>query len=218
MAQASITIPGAAIRSRAIGVLFMAIFGTLWAVIGAVSLQGAGNILLWVCTSIIFVLLLGGSIYLFRISNTLPRQMSAENNADWKKRRRWFRVIFATEGVAMGIATAICNATNHLDFLFPIIALIVGLHFFPLAPVFRMPSHYVTGALICLLALITMLVLPARITIASQQIILWWVVTGLGEALVLWGTGLLLFIIGMGLLRGGVPGEYAAAYGSSREG
>lgn len=74
MTQTSLTIPpGAAVRSIASGMLFMAFFGTLWASIGIGGLQGWG--LLWpsiVAVLVGITLLIGGSSLLLasrRLSN-----------------------------------------------------------------------------------------------------------------------------------------------------
>jgi hypothetical protein len=80
-------------------------------------------------------------------------------------------------------------------------AIIVGIHFFPLAPLFQVRSHYLTGALLCLVAIVTLLVVPTRVTVGNREIIAWWVVVGFGCALILWVTGLALWLQGQHLLH-----------------
>jgi hypothetical protein len=79
-------------------------------------------------------------------------------------------------------------------------ALIVGVHFFPLAALFQVKTHYLVGALLCLLAIITLLVVPESIKLGGQQITAQWVVLGFGAALILWGVGLSLWLLGKRLL------------------
>ena len=204
MEQTTTDIPGAAVRGTASGVFFMAIFGTLWVDIGIAGLQGWGLPWLIVAGVLVGVALFTGGASLMRASRQLTDQVTAENAQYWKRARRWFRIIFATEGITMGVTSAICGASGHYDLIFPLMAIIVGVHFFPLAPLLRMKTHYITGALLCILAIVTLIFVPARATLDGQQIIAWWTVVGLGSALVLWGTGLVLFFLGRRLLQRGL--------------
>jgi hypothetical protein len=201
MAQAAVRIPQAALRGVASGVLFMAFFGTLWACIGIAGLQGWGLPWLLLAALLVGSVFFAGGMRLIRASSRLTGQVTSANDQYWKKARRWFGIIFATEGLAMGVTSAICGATGHFDLMFPLVALIVGIHFFPLAPLFRMPTHYLTGALLCLLALGTLFFVPARAVLGGRQIIAWWVVVGFGSTLILWVTGLVIWLVGRRLLN-----------------
>ncbi len=197
-------IPKAAVSGIARGVFFMAIFGTLWAYIGLVGLNDWNPLWLWILPPIVGIALFSGGISLTRAAGQLTSPVSNENAQGWKKKQRWFGIIFATEGVTMGIVTSLCGATGHYDLIFPLMAIIAGLHFFPLAPLFNLKSHYVTGALLCLLSIITLLVVPARTMLGGQQIIAWWSVVGFGSALILWLTGLAILLYGRNVLRLGL--------------
>ena len=204
MAQTTRVIPKALVRGMARGTFFMAIFSTLWAYIGLVGLNGWGGLWLWIPPAIIGIALFCSGISLTRAAEQLTDPVSEENALRWKKKRRWFGIIFATEGLAMGIVSAICGATGHYNLIFPLMAIIAGLHFFPLAPLFNLKSHYVTGALLCLISIITLLTVPARTTLGGQQIIAWWSVVGFGSALILWLTGIAILLYGRNLLRLGL--------------
>ncbi len=52
----------------------------------------------------------------------------------------------------MFVAANVCINLKIAEYVSPIIALIVGLHFIPLAFFMRIPSHLVIGGLMCLLA------------------------------------------------------------------
>jgi hypothetical protein len=80
-------------------------------------------------------------------------------------------------------------------------ALIVGIHFFPLAWLFRFGAHYVTGALLCLVGLAALLVVPVTATLGGREIMARALVAGGGCAAILWGTGLLLWARGARALR-----------------
>ncbi len=106
---------------------------------------------------------------------------------------RWFVIIFAVEGLAIGIASYLCNVTDRFDRFFPIMAIIVGLHFLPLARLFRVTFYYAVGALLCLLGLTALLFVPATITLADREMLGRLLLVGFGAAAILWTTGLTLW-------------------------
>jgi len=83
-------------------------------------------------------------------------------------------------GRSIAVASVVCNATDHFDRFFPIMALIVGIHSFPLARLFRHRAHYLTGALLCLVGLIALLAVPVSVTMggASFWSGRWWSALG----------------------------------------
>ncbi len=196
MNQTSTTIPGDAVRGVASGVFFMAFFGTLWAGVGIVGLQGWGWLWLSLVAVLIGIGLLSAGISLRRASQRLPKQVAEETALRWKGKRIWFRIIFATEGLSIWIVSGIFGAINRNDLIFPIMALIVGIHFFPLAALFQIKAYYLVGTLLCLLAIITLLVVPESVRLGDQQITFQSVVLGFGAALILWVVGLGLWLLG----------------------
>lgn len=200
MEQTSSTIPGAAVRGTASGVFFMAFFGTLWAYTGVMGLQGRGVTLVLVVAVIIDIALFIGGVSLIRASRELTNQVSKAQLRRWTSTRFWFNIIFATEGLVIVITIAVCNATRHPELIPLIIAIIVGVHFLPLAHLFQVKLYYFTGTLLCLLAIITWLFLPEKLTLGEYQINAFMSVVGFGSALILWGTGLAIWLLGKRLL------------------
>ncbi|WP_342598253.1 hypothetical protein MHB48_11735 [Psychrobacillus sp. FSL H8-0483] len=200
MTQTSKTIPGAAVRGTASGVFFMAFFGTLWAYTGIMGLQGWGVPLLLVTAVAIGIALFIGGISLIRASRELTNQVSKTDLRRGKRTRFWFNIIFAAEGLAIAITIAVSNATGHSELIPVVIAIIVGVHFLPLALLFQVRLYYFTGALLCLLAIITLLFVPAKVTLGGHQINAFMSVVGFGSALILWGTGLAIWLMGRKLL------------------
>ncbi|MCY9659733.1 hypothetical protein P5G65_09285 [Paenibacillus chondroitinus] len=47
-----------------------------------------------------------------------------------------------------------------------------------------------------LLAIATLLFVPERAALGGHPVITWWLVVGFGSALILWGTGLKIWLIG----------------------
>ncbi len=194
-----------AVRGVASGVLFMAVFSTLWANIGIGGLQGWGG--RWPALVAILggIGLLTGGISLLLVSRRLPSQVA---DVQWGSRTGlWFGSIFATEGLCIGVASGVCRALNRFDLFFPLMALIVGVHFFPLATLFQVTPYYLVGALLCALALITLLAVPDQITLGGHQIAAQPAVLGLGAAVILWGTGVGLWLLGKRMLARGEPME-----------
>ncbi|MFE3982301.1 MULTISPECIES: DUF7010 family protein [unclassified Priestia] len=194
------TIPRAAVRGTASGVIFMAFFGTLWAGIGIRGMQGWEFPVLITLSLLIGVVLFISAIALIKNSRQLTNEVIKKDGARWRKKNRWFGIIFSLEGLFIAIAAFICVSTNHLNLFVPVMALIVGAHFFPLASLFQVPIYYITGTLLCLLATIVMLTFPVKIIVSDHQIMAWWVSVGFGSALILWGTGVIVCLRGFRLL------------------
>ncbi|WP_375347420.1 hypothetical protein ACEWPB_28475 (plasmid) [Priestia megaterium] len=194
------TIPRAAVRGTASGVIFMAFFGTLWAGIGIRGMQGWEFPVFITLSLLIGVVLFISAFALIKSSSQLSNEVIKEDRDRSRKKNRWFGIIFSLEGLLIAIAAFICVSTNHLNLFVPVMALIVGAHFFPLASLFQVPIYYITGTLLCLLATITMLTFPVKIIVSDHQIMAWWVSVGFGSALILWGTGVIVCLKGFRLL------------------
>ncbi|MEY9979417.1 hypothetical protein [Lysinibacillus sp. RC79] len=203
-------IPRVAVRGTAFGVIFMAFFGTLWAGIGIRGLQGWGFLWLLILSLLIGVILLIGGIVLIMNSKRLSNEMVEGDSQRWKRKNMWFGIIFGLEGVLIAIAAAICGSTNHLDLFVPVMALIVGAHFFPLAQLFQVKIYYISGSLLCLLSGITLFTFPIKVTWGNYQIMVWWTSVGFSSALILWGTGVAVWITGHRLLNKVVNGSKEA--------
>lgn len=194
------TIPRAAVRGTASGVIFMAFFGTLWAGIGIRGMQRWEFPVFITLSLLIGVVLFISAFALIKSSSQLSNEVIKEDRNRWRKKNRWFGIIFSLEGLLIAIAAFICVSTNHLNLFVPVMALIVGAHFFPLASLFQVPIYYITGTLLCLLATIVMLTFPVKIIVSDHQIMAWWVSVGFGSALILWGTGVIVCLRGFRLL------------------
>lgn len=72
--------------------------------------------------------------------------------------------------------------------------MIVWLHFFALARLFQVKIYHVTGGLLILLAAAALPAVPGRVTLGMHQILLSWSLPGFGSALILWGTGLAMWL------------------------
>lgn len=182
---------GVAIRGTGSGVSFLALFGVLWAEVGIGGLKGLGAPWLSLVAVVLGLVLLIAGITLIRASRQLPHRNTPAASQERRRRRRWFAIIFATEMIAITIAGVICRAVNRLDLFLPLIMLIVGIHFWPLAALFYVRNYYVVGVLLCLVAIITLLVVPEGFRLRNHLVAGWQVVLGLCGATILLGVGFL---------------------------
>ncbi len=185
------------VRNASRGLLFTAIFGAAWGLEAANALNGWESPWPLIFIAAIGMFLITRAMALRRAAAVLP----VDENVDRANRRtRWFRTIFVLEVAFIVAGVTICNATGHPELGIPVAVAIVGLHFFPMAPLFGMRGFYSTGALLCLLAVLTVLLLPSRTTFESVRIHAWWAVAGFGAAVILWGTGIRSWMRGKELL------------------
>jgi hypothetical protein len=147
-------LPAIAIRSVATGLIMMTVFTGLWTGI-AYGAGLSGSLYQWLLFVfiILMVLLLVRAIGFFRLARKYPSIQSAEEAAEGKKMGMWFGIIFGAEGLLIVVAINIVNNLGYPDLVIPAIALVVGLHFFPLAWVFKRKIDYWLASWSVLIAL-----------------------------------------------------------------
>jgi len=151
------------------GIWVLTIFAAIWF---AVGVAGAG--LPWMALlvpSVVSGALIGWGL---RTTGTeAPRNLNVG---------RLVGIWSAVEGVAIFIAANVCVNIGAQDGVVPVIAIIVGLHFLPLARGIPLPLYYATGAALVALGLGALL-LPGPERMG---------VTGFGAAAILWVSCVLL--------------------------
>ncbi|CAN7449806.1 hypothetical protein LJR153_003006 [Paenibacillus sp. LjRoot153] len=182
-----------AVIGAANGVMFMTFFGALWASIGIVGSHQLVAQWPLVLSAIITLILLSGAISLFVKSRSINHTVTPKEREDWKRINRKFGLIFGLEGLAIFLASVICNTLDHFEVFFPIMAIIVGIHFFPLASLFREKFYYGTGIVMSILGIIS-LFLPINATIGDVSLIAISTFIGFGSAVTLWVTGLRIWV------------------------
>ncbi|WP_028552115.1 hypothetical protein [Paenibacillus sp. UNC451MF] len=188
-----VKLPKAAVFGAANGVMFMTFFGALWASIGIIGSHGLGDPWSLVLSGVVTLILLSGAISLFGKARNMNFAVTPEEREHWRKINRKFGLIFGLEGLAIFIASVICNIINNFEVFFPIMAIIVGIHFFPLAQLFRENFYYGTGVMLSILGIITFF-LPMNATVNNVTLIATSTFIGFGSALTLWVTGLRIWI------------------------
>ena len=135
-------IPDAAVKGIATGLCMMAFFTLIWAAIAFGGLHGSIYwlaLLIFPAFSIVFII---NAIKLFRIAKYFPKLTSEADIAEGKKMGKWFGIIFGAEGLGIFIGIKVVVNLGHPDLTFPVMALVVGLHFYPLAKVFKRTIDY----------------------------------------------------------------------------
>lgn len=131
-------------RGRGLGLVVCSAFGAFWASSSRTEWPSAFVVAGYALIALITAALMTAGVALMRRSRQRPRAIDA-SAAQQRRTGTFFLAIFAAEIVAMNVV-AYALARHHLmQYLIPAIAIIVGLHFYPLARLFRAPSFHVTA-------------------------------------------------------------------------
>jgi len=202
-AQASqrLQLPRAAVQGMASGIFFLTFFGAYWGFISAAFMSGAVQVVAFLLVGLVTLVFFGMGILLLRYARTLPKTVSVEDAAVGKRIAMWFGMIFGLEMVLIALASILLSLFRVDRFIAPTTALIVGIHFFPLARLFRVPVYYLTGALLSVLALVALVALLFGLPIAGSSPYNWSLFVGVGTTLVLWLTVLYMTWFGLRIMR-----------------
>jgi hypothetical protein len=99
---------------------------------------------------------------------------------------RRFVAVVIVEVIAIMVVNGISAVTQHLELLVPLDLLIVGIHFLPLACIFRVPRYYVMGGLFCLVTVLTLVLIPVHAQVGAAAA--WFVIPTFGCTAVGWAT------------------------------
>jgi hypothetical protein len=133
--------------------------------------------------ALIFGMLIAGASRLRRRAGfDLAALRASAHLADAQRQMRAFGRINAAEGVANVLAVSWAVYVHRAELVWPLIGFFVGIHFIPLATVFRVPAYRVLGALASLAAISAFFVVPPAHL----------VVLGVGTGLAEWGTAVYL--------------------------
>jgi hypothetical protein len=140
----------AARPGRGIGVMFLAFFGTLWLILGSLSVPGVTWPLLAVLAAV------GAGIFLTGLRLTVREAAagSSLSESEQARRRRVFRNVNLLQWGAIVAWIVLLNVIGHVEWITPGIMFIVGVHFLPLAALFKNRATAVTGVAFACLAMI----------------------------------------------------------------
>ncbi|MCD0442522.1 hypothetical protein LO763_02650 [Glycomyces sp. A-F 0318] len=156
------------------GVMICAFFGLGWFIGGAGILTGP---VYWVGFALAAAVSIGLVVAVHRVESA--RERPRELPKHWG---RSYGIWIAFEVVLIAAAIVLCNALDLVDFLPGVIAVIVGLHFIPLAPAFDEPKYKWTGYAMTAAGL-------GGVAGGLDGVSLGGAIAGFGSAVVLWTTG-----------------------------
>jgi hypothetical protein len=152
-----------ALRSRGIGIFACAAFGAFW----ATTALSAWPVISVVIGHALIVLMTGSLLIVAAAMIRRGRRPASSGDMPSSAQRRVGRVfgaIFAAEIIAMNIVAYLLVGHHLTAYLMPAIAIVVGLHFYPLAPLFRAPQYHVTATAMTLAGVIGIVLLATGLT------------------------------------------------------
>ena len=136
--------------SRAIEAMFFSLLGGAWFALWSVRAFGVQPfplILIALCGLTLF-----GSA--FRIYQKNKAALSPDADSPEKKKAvRIFHLVNAGQWILILVAGNVLVNIGYSDWVIAAVIFIIGLHFLPLASVFKYPPHYFTGAALILCAI-----------------------------------------------------------------
>ncbi len=144
----------AALDRAATGLFLMTLFTAIWIGVAEYQLHGSDYGLLGLIFLVILAVFIQYYVKFTRAAKALPVGQPTVPSAEEKREDRWFIIICCAEGVVMFL-TANFLVNNQLSgYVIPAMALIVGLHFFPLGFLYKRPFDHVVGAWMVIVALV----------------------------------------------------------------
>jgi hypothetical protein len=201
MIEATTTTPiGTRASERGLHAVIVAVGGSIWAFFGLQGLQGWGGALPFIALAVIPIALVAVGLALRARAARM-----AQGASRFQAMRGRYLTIVRLEYGAIIAAIIICNLIHQQMYLMPIIALIVGIHFFALVPVLQTRSAYVKGALLVLIAILTPLALPQHAHPGGRDLLPWELLPGLATAAVLWIDSLTALISSFRMTKEAAP-------------
>lgn len=161
------------------GTVVLSVFALLWAFTGA-SGTGAATDVVPVTVEAAAVLVTAAAIRLGLRKDAAPSPRTVRLPANWA---RGVGLVNAAEVAAIVAVIAATVGSGRPRVLPAAVALVVGLHFFPLARLYDQRQYRWTGALLSAVAAVGFVLTAAGLPAEILR-----VVVGLGCALVLWAT------------------------------
>lgn len=114
---------------------------------------------------------------LLRLPGVAPPRTSAD-----RLMLRRFAWVGGAEVVAIMVVNGVCAATQHLEAIVPLDLVIVGIHFFPLASIFKVRRYHVMGGLFCAASVLTMALVPSNAQVGAAAAWFVWPTFGCGSS------------------------------------
>ena len=144
------TDPAASLARSAIGAMFFSLFGGLWVAAWCVQTYGAQPLRLLPVAAITVLLFM---LAWRQFSRHRAAHAAAERTPQAKRAGRLFNMVNAGQWIAIFIVGNVLKNLGLQAWFIPAVILIVGLHFFPLAWLFKARRHLAIGMALCVWAI-----------------------------------------------------------------
>jgi hypothetical protein len=155
-----------------VGVVVLSVFAAIWCVAG-LALAGLGSTFFYAIVALVSAAI---------IVAARRRPVSSGDSETGRRIGRLVGLASAGEGLAIVVAVLILQSLHAPDDIMPVIAIIVGVHFFAIAWGIPARLYYATGALLIAVGIVGLFVSDATRPI----------VVGVGAACILWLTAVVL--------------------------
>jgi hypothetical protein len=183
-------LPRIAIKSIGVGLLLMAFFTMMWSGIAEGGFNGSDHYISTVIFSAFSLTFIIYGVYLFVMAKHFPLSTEADKS-EVKEIWKWYGIIFGAEGAVIPIVVFSLIAFHYDALIIPGIAMVVGLHFYPMAKLFNRKIDYYLATWTCLIAL-TGIIMTLRD--ATQSAVFSF--TGIGVAIATSGYGFFMIYSG----------------------
>ncbi len=157
----------------------LSVFGLVWAVAAATG-TGTATDVAPLAIEVVALLLTAAALYLGYRKGAAPSPRMVNLPANWARN---VGIVNAVELTAILTVIATSNAMGRPEVIPAGIALVVGLHFFPLARLYDQWQYRWTASLLTVVAVVGFLLVVAGFANETVRI-----VVGLGCAVVLWAS------------------------------
>lgn len=169
------------------GTVVLSVFALVWAFAGA-SGTGAATDAVPVAVEAVALVITAVALYLGLRKDARPSPRTVDLPANWA---RGVGLVNGVELLAIVAVIAAANASGHPEYVPAGIALVVGLHFFPLARLYDQWQYRWTGALLTAVAVVGAVLVLAGLSAETVR-----AVVGLACAAVLWASACHLAVRG----------------------
>lgn len=154
--KSNILPPKGAVKGTATGLFMMCFFTLIWAGVAFGGLRKTGYewfLAIFPLLSIVFFI---KGIALFKMAKGIPESTSETDKAEQKRIGKWFGITFGAEALGIFIGINLVVNLGYPELTLPVMALVVGLHFYPMAKIFKRKIDYYLATFSTLFALSSM--------------------------------------------------------------
>jgi hypothetical protein len=134
-----------ALGGRARGIIVGSIIALGWAAFGLAIFSSSVRYPLLVIALVLTIVFVKSGVAMQRRAFSMPQPTSSQAQAS-KRVWRWFRLNLLAEIILMNVAIYMLTGAGLRDYWLPAISAVVGLHFWPMAHFFRVPSYWWVGS------------------------------------------------------------------------